>query len=94
MVAEICSVGETVLVLVACVPANAAVESVITPKAKIKKYFFITILLVLNLKWTQDWGGIGRDSCPLSCCFLKALTNHKGPRNLGRARELSTALST
>jgi hypothetical protein len=59
MVAETCSVGETVLVLVACVPANAAVDSAIT--AEIKRYFFITILLVLIVKWTQRWGGIERD---------------------------------
>jgi len=41
MVAEICSVGDTVLVFVAVVPANAAVERAIIPSAKIAKYFFI-----------------------------------------------------
>src|ERR1041385_1752625 len=48
MVAGTCSVGETVLVLVACVPANAAVDNAIIPSVKIIKYFFIKLLLMLQ----------------------------------------------
>src|SRR6476646_12145055 len=47
MVAEICRVGETVLVLVADVPATAAVDSAIIPSARIVKNFFIFMLLLV-----------------------------------------------
>lgn len=72
MVAEICRVGDTVVVLVAVVPANAAVESVIIPSAKIVKYFFIfKLLLVL-----ESPGGQSKSTafCPAYLFIVKGFT--------------------
>src|SRR5215472_11996270 len=58
MLMETCSVGETVLVLVACVPAKAALATSKTATTSVKYFFILRIspCLIIDVGWVITSG--------------------------------------